>query len=52
MADNIPVAPAPVADQRAAVADKLRRLQLAQRAQFKQMLPKLPEGPAKLSIRK
>ena len=52
MADNIPVAPAPVADQRAAVADKLRRLQLAQRAQFKQMLPKLPEGPAKLSIKK
>ena len=50
--ETIPVAPAPVEDQRAVVADKLRRLQHAQRAQLKAMLPKLPEGPAKLQLKK
>ena len=50
--ETIPVAPAAVEDQRAVVADKLRRLQHAQRAQLKAMLPKLPEGPAKLQLKK
>ena len=50
--ETIPVAPAAVEDQRALVADKLRRLQHAQRAQLKAMLPKLPEGPAKLQLKK
>ena len=50
--ETIPVAPAAVEDQRAVVADKLRRLQHAQRAQLKAMLPKLPAGPAKLQLKK
>ena len=50
--ETIAVPQAPVEDQRAVVADKLRRLQHAQRAQLKAMLPKLPEGPAKLQLKK